>query len=95
MNIKQQFPKVFSGLGDFGEQTVSLNCHSNAPELFQKRMQHILEGLIGDLCHMDDVLIFGSNKDKHDKNLLAALKKLEAAGAALNPNKCEFYKTSI
>ena len=93
MNIKQQFPKVLSGLGDFGEQTVSINCHSSAPELFQKRMQHILEGLKGDLCHMD--VIFGSNKDEHDKNLLAALKKLEAAGATLNPNKCEFYKASI
>ena len=68
---------------------------SSAPELFQKRMQSILEGLKGVLCHMDDVLIFGSNKDKHDKNLLAALKKLESAGVTLNPNKCEFYKGSI
>ena len=68
---------------------------SSAPELFQKKMQHILEGLKGVLCHMDDVLIFGSNKDEHDKNLLAALKKLEAAGGTLNPNKCEFYKASI
>ena len=65
---------------------------SSAPELFQKRMQSILEGLKGALCHMDDVLIFGSNKDENDKNLLAAL---ESAGVTLNPNKCEFYKGSI
>ena len=58
-------------------------------------MQRILEGLKGVLCHMDDVLIFGSNKDEHDKNLLATLKKLEAAGVTLNPNKYEFYKASI
>ena len=30
---------------------------SSAPELFQKRMSKILEGLDGVLCHMNDVLI--------------------------------------
>ena len=35
------------------------------------------------------------HKGEHDKTLLAALKKLEAAGVTLNPNKYEFYKTSI
>ena len=32
---------------------------SSAPELFQKRMSKLLEGLDGVVCLMDDVLIFG------------------------------------
>ena len=39
---------------------------SSAPELFQKRMGQILEGLDGVLCQMDDVLVFGSNQQEHD-----------------------------
>ena len=58
-------------------------------------MQRILERLQGVLCHMDDVLIFGASKEDHDRNLQAVLKRLEAAGATLNPTKCEFHKSSI
>ena len=39
---------------------------SSAPELFQRRMSTILEGLDGVLCQPDDVLIFGANKEEHD-----------------------------
>ena len=34
---------------------------SSAPELFQKRMSKILEGLDGVVCLMDDVLVFGKD----------------------------------
>ncbi len=37
----------------------------SAPEHFQKRISRILEGLDGVLCLMDDVLVFGSNKEEH------------------------------
>ena len=46
----------------------------------------------GVLCQMDDVLIFGRDKKEHDQHLLAALKKIEAAGETLNAQKCEFSK---
>ena len=68
---------------------------SSAPEHFQKRMSKILTGLKGVVCHMDDVLVFGNNQADHDANLLAALKRIKAAGATLNPQKCEFSKSSI
>ena len=35
---------------------------SRAPELFQRRINMILEGLGGVLCHMDDVLVYGTNQ---------------------------------
>ena len=61
---------------------------SSAPEHFQKRMNRILSGLDGVLCLMDDVLVFGKDRKEHDERLTAALKKIEAAAATLNPSKC-------
>ena len=63
---------------------------SSAPELFQRRISQVLEGLAGVLCHMDDVLIFGATQEEHDQHLTATLQRLETAGVTLNPSKCEF-----
>ena len=68
---------------------------SSAPELFQRRMNQILEGLEGVLCQMDDVLIFGCDKPQHDERLIAAMKRIEAAGVTLNSEKCEFAKSQV
>ena len=65
---------------------------SNAPELFQKRMVKILEGLEGVLCYLDDVLMFGKNSDEHKIRLQAVLECLEAVGVTLNSSKCAFNK---
>ena len=68
---------------------------SSVPELFQRRMNQILEGLEGVLCLIDGVLIFGSDKAQHDASLTAVLKRIEAAGVTLNPEKCEFAKSQV
>ena len=61
---------------------------SSAPELFQRRMNLILEGLEGTLCYMDDVLVYGATRAEHDARLEAVMKRLEAAGVTLNSDKC-------
>ncbi|UYV78047.1 K02A2.6-like [Cordylochernes scorpioides] len=53
---------------------------SSAPEIFQKRMGQILEGLEGTLCHMDDILVY----DFFSK-----------LGLTLNKDKCKFAVTTI
>ena len=58
-------------------------------------MSQIPTGLEGVVCQMDDVLVFGSNKEEHDARLLAALKHIEEVGVTLNSTKCEFSRTSI
>ena len=58
-------------------------------------MSAVLEGLDEVLCHMDDVLIFGSNKEEHDLRLSATLQRLEQAGVTLNPSKCVFATDHI
>ena len=68
---------------------------SSAPELFQRRMNKLLEGLKGVVCLMDDVLVFGATNDEHDTRLVAVLERLETAGVTLNPAKCEFSRDSV
>ena len=68
---------------------------SSVPELFQKRMSTILEGLEGVVCQMDDVLVFGRTTAEHDKRLMAVLKRIEEAGATLNRDKCSFGQRQI
>ena len=63
---------------------------SSAPEHFQRRMNDILAEMEGVLCHMDDVLIFGSTAAEHDARLNEVLRRVEAAGATLNKEKCSF-----
>ena len=68
---------------------------SSAPELFQSRMNKILEGRQGNLCHMDDVLIYGADQAEHDSRLRAVLERLQTAGVTLNAQKCVFNKHKI
>ena len=58
-------------------------------------MSELLAGLLGVLCQMDDVLIWGRNYNNNVQCLEAALKHIEEAGATLNPQKCEFNKRKI
>ena len=68
---------------------------SSAPEHFQKRMSTVLDGLVGVLCLMDDILIFGKDQKEHDVRLTTVLERIQAAGVTLNKDKCEFNKTSL
>ena len=67
---------------------------SNAPEHFQKRMNKILSGLQGSSVS-DDVLVYGSTQEEHNKYLQAALECIQSAGPTLNKEKCEFGKTQL
>ena len=58
-------------------------------------MLMILEGLPGVRCLIDDIIIYGTNREEHDSQLMATLSKLQAAGVTLNIKKCEFRKTEM
>ncbi|UYV69541.1 K02A2.6-like [Cordylochernes scorpioides] len=68
---------------------------SSAPEIFQKRMGQILEGLEGTLCHMDDIMVYGSCQEEHDKRLETVLTRVSKSGLTLNKDKCKFAVTTI
>lgn len=68
---------------------------SSAPELFQKRMSRVLEGLEGVVCQVDDVLVFGKDMAEHDARVIATLERMANAGMTLNSAKCEFRKKQV
>jgi hypothetical protein len=68
---------------------------TSAPEIFQRTMSTILQGLEGVVCHMDDILILGATQQEHDSRVRQVLQKLKLAGLTLNDAKCEFSKKEI
>ncbi|UYV68520.1 K02A2.6-like [Cordylochernes scorpioides] len=60
-----------------------------------KRMGQILEGLEGTLCHMDDIMVYGSCQEEHDKRLETVLTRVSKSGLTLNKEKCKFAVTTI
>ncbi|XP_061926289.1 uncharacterized protein K02A2.6-like [Entelurus aequoreus] len=63
----------------------------SAPEHFQRRMSQMLEDFEGVLCHADDVLVYGRDRQEHDQRLHSVLQKMQEEGLTLN-EKCEFAK---
>ena len=67
---------------------------NSAPEIFQRTMSIILEGLEGVVSHMEDILIHGPMQGIHDQHVQTVLQRLQDQGITLN-NKCEFSKKQI
>ena len=72
----------------FNKLPFGVSC---ASELFQRRMAVILEGLEGVLCLVDDVLVFGSDQQEHDRRLRGVLERLNKARVTLNGTGRELY----
>ena len=58
-------------------------------------MSHILAGLDDVVSSIDDILVYGKDREEHDTRLTAALKRILDAGITLNREKCEFVKSRI
>ena len=67
----------------------------SAPEVFQCQMNHILSGLHRVLCHVNDILVFGTTIAEHDSRLNAVLERTKTAGITLNVEKCQFSQPCI
>ena len=68
---------------------------SSAPEIFQREMYKVIGNAEGVLCHMDDILVFGKDREEHDVRLGAILNRLMEAGVTLNREKCEFGLSEV
>ncbi len=67
----------------------------SAPEVFQKHMKQLLEGLDGVEVIMDDILVWGKNMVQHDERLIQLLERLRAIGLQLNKGKCKIGLAEI
>ncbi|XP_062541106.1 uncharacterized protein K02A2.6-like [Armigeres subalbatus] len=66
-----------------------------APELFQRIMEQILSRCENTVNFIDDILVFGSTENEHDKALKLVLSVLNEHGILLNQEKCLFKVNSL
>ena len=73
-----------------------INYGTNAAaEMFQYTLQTALQGLTGVKNIADDIIIFGSTRSEHDKDLDTCLKRIAAKGLRLNQSKCNFLSKKL
>ena len=58
-------------------------------------MGHVVNGVEGVVCLVDDILVFGETQEEHDRCLTAVLARIKDAGLILNMEKCQFNRTNI
>ena len=64
-------------------------------DIFQAKMDQILEGLDNVVSITDDVAVYGQNKEDQEKNLLNLMVRAAEIGIVYNSKKCFIKQTSI
>ncbi len=68
---------------------------SSAPAIFQRTMECLLQDLPGVVVYLDDVLVTGSTKEEHIRNLDSVMDRFKTAGVTLKRSKCVFLTHSV
>jgi RNase H-like domain found in reverse transcriptase/Reverse transcriptase (RNA-dependent DNA polymerase)/Integrase zinc binding domain len=76
----------------FNRLVFGVNC---APEIFQREMERILEGIPRIVIYIDDVLIAANSAEELEATTQLVLERLKANNLTLNQDKCEFAKESM
>lgn len=69
----------------------------NAPAIFQRFMNHVLQELI-DICvvvYLDNILIYSKTQEDHTQDVQKVLKILPDNDLFLKLSKCFFYITTV
>ncbi len=67
----------------------------SAPEVYHKTIHMIFEHLPGVETMMDDIIVWGSNRQEHDARLRQVLELIRQSNLKLNKEKCEFAVKSL
>lgn len=61
----------------------------NSPDIFQRAMKLMFEGLIGKCCliYIDDILVFGQTEAEYDINLTLVMERIKTYGLVQNEAK--------
>ena len=65
------------------------------PEMYQRCMSEIVEDIEGVEVIVDDILVWGSTVEEHDKRLKLTLDRIRQNNIMLSESKCEFRKEEI
>lgn len=64
-------------------------------DLFQAKMDQILEGLHSVISIADDIVVCGANEEEHDRNLINLMERAVETGLVFNSDKCTIKQKSI
>ncbi|XP_055590910.1 uncharacterized protein K02A2.6-like [Uranotaenia lowii] len=81
-----------NGMYRFTRLMFGVNC---APEIFQREMSRIFEGLEGIIIYIDDILVFADTIKDLRLKVAQVLGILKANNLTVNQEKCEFDKQRI
>lgn len=68
---------------------------NSAAELFQQKIEDMLQGIQGVKNISDDIIIFARNEIEHDKILKQVLQRMQKWNITANPEKCKFKQESV
>ena len=77
------FMTINTHLGLFQFQRLPFGVAS-APEIWQRAMDQVLQGIPGVQCYLDDIMVTGATTEKHLAALEEVLARLEAHGLRAN-----------
>ena len=63
-----------------------------APEIFQRVVDDMLQGLDGVIVYIDEILVFGRDQQEHDIRMQRVLQRLKDANLKLNCASVKFEK---
>ena len=67
----------------------------SAQDEFDRAIRRTISGVPGARNITDDIIVFGRNKEDHDKNLREVFRRLLEAGLTLKKSKCKFNQSEI
>lgn len=68
---------------------------NSASEVFHAKVKQLLEDLDGVESFIDDVIVFGSTIEEHDRRLKNLLDRANEVGIKFNKEKCQFCVTQV
>lgn len=68
---------------------------ASAPEIFQNLNTKSFCSLQGVFVYMDDILVFGRDRDEHDRNLNAVIEQARSINVKFNPNKFQYCNREV
>ena len=68
---------------------------SVSQDIFQEKIDQILEACPGTVGIADDIAVFGKTEEEHDKNLINLLEQAKKSGLTFNSSKCSIKQSEI